>query len=301
MTFVRAAFAATMLVGLMTPVALAQDDVPRRIPVGESVPQRIPVQQQAADEVLEDDNPVLVEAMTFAMHDAAFTMYHEIGHMLIGELGLPVLGKEEDAADALATIWLLEFDEGEDSYDALINAADGWYFNAVNSTGSGYEELSYYSDHSLDIQRAYAMVCMMVGKDPDVFGETADIYEIDADQQEACGYTYEQAFVSWMSLLEPYLLEDGYRSDVEVVYEPAGEYADYAEALKEYGIIEYAAETVALSFNLPGPVTFRATQCGEANAFYDPNNSEVIYCYEMAEHMLLLYLYDIIGWGDTAN
>ncbi len=249
----------------------------------------------------QSENEILGEAMAFAMHDAAFTMYHEIGHLLVGELGLPVLGKEEDAVDALATIWLLEFDEGEDSYDALVSAADGWYFNAVNSTGNGVEELSYYSDHSLDIQRAYAMVCMMVGKDPEAFEETADIYEIDADQQEACGYTYEQTFTAWMTLLEPYFTEDDEVSEVEVIYDDAGDYAEYAEALKTYGIMEYAAETVAMSFALPEPVTFRATQCGEANAYYDPSTSEVIYCYEMAEQMFYMYLYDIVGWGDTAN
>ncbi len=247
------------------------------------------------------EDEILGEAMTFAMHDAAFTLYHEIGHMLVGELGLPVLGKEEDAVDALATIWLLEFDEGEDSYDALVSAADGWYFNAVGSTGSGVDEFSYYSDHSLDIQRAYAMVCMMVGKDPEAFGETADIYEIDTDQQDACGYTYEQAFTSWMSLLDPYLIEDDTVSDIEVIYDDAGDYEDFAEALKTYGIMEYAAETLAASFALPGPVTFRATQCGEPNAFYSPSDSEVIYCYELAERMFYMYLYDIVGWGDTAN
>ncbi len=273
MIFRNVALAATMLMGLYAPAVLAQDD----------------------------ENAVLADAMAFAMHDASFTMYHEIGHMLVGELGLPVLGKEEDAVDALATIWLLEFDEAEDSYDALIDAADGWYFNAVNSTGSGVEEFSYYSDHSLDIQRAYAMVCMMVGKDPDAFGETADVYEMDSDQQEACGYTYQQAFVSWMSLLEPYMLEEGYRSEVEVIYEDAGDYEDFAAALKDYGILDYAADTVAQSFNLPGPVTFRATQCGEPNAYYSPSESEVIYCYELAEQMFYLYLYDIVGWGDTAN
>lgn len=252
---------------------------------------------QAQDE----DNQVLADAMAFALHDAAFTMYHEIGHLLVGELGLPVLGKEEDAVDALATIWLLEFDESDDSYDALIDAADGWYFNAVNSTGSGVDDFSYYDEHSLDIQRAYAMVCMMVGKDPEVFGETADIYELDPDQQEACGYTYEQAFTSWMTLLDPHLTEDDSVASIEVVYDEAGDYEDYARALKDYRIMEYAAETVAASFLLPGPVTFRATQCGEPNAFYDPSASEVIYCYEMAEHMFYMYLYDIVGWGDTAN
>ena len=79
------------------------------------------------------DDPILGEAMTFALHDAAFTMYHEIGHLLVGELGLPVLGKEEDAVDAWATIWLLEFDESADSYDALIkDCCPGAYKLACN-------------------------------------------------------------------------------------------------------------------------------------------------------------------------
>jgi hypothetical protein len=34
-------------------------------------------------------------------------LHHEIGHLLINELDLPVLGWEEDAADSLATLMLL--------------------------------------------------------------------------------------------------------------------------------------------------------------------------------------------------
>ena len=257
---------------------------------------------QAAPQAEEQPLPMLEEAMTFALHDAAFTIYHEVGHLLVGELGLPVLGKEEDAVDAWATIWMLEFDEADDSYSALVNAADGWYFNAVKSTGSGLADLSYSSDHSLDIQRAYAMVCFMVGKDPDVFGETADVYEISEERQEDCALTYEQAMVSWMSLLEPHLLEDGARpSKVKVIYEDAGEYQNVADALKDYAILDYAAEVVSQSFRLPRGVTFRATQCGEPNAFYSPSEGEVIYCYELAEYMYNMYIYDIAGWGDTAN
>ena len=244
---------------------------------------------------------VMADAMTFALHDAAFTMYHEVGHLLVGELGLPVLGKEEDAVDAWATIWLLEFDEAEDSDDALINAASGWYHNALTSTGSGVEDLSYYSDHSLDIQRAYAMVCLMVGKDSKAFGATAGAYKMDAEQQEKCGYIYERTFDSWMTILDPHFSEDDEGAGVEVIYEDAGEYEEYAQALKDYNLLEYVAQTIDISFDLPRPVTIRATQCGEANAFYDPSEGEVTYCYEMAEHMFYLYLYDIVRWGDTAN
>jgi hypothetical protein len=46
---------------------------------------------------------------------------------------------------------------------------------------------------------------------------------------------------------------------------------------------------------LPGPVVFRAMQCGEANAYYYPAASEVVYCYELADHMFALYLTDILS------
>jgi hypothetical protein len=257
----------------------------------------------AASPVLgeDDEDKVLADAMEFAMHDATFTLYHEIGHMLVGELGIPVLGKEEDAADALATIWLLTDETDDDSYNALIDASDGWYFNAVKSTGSGLEDLSYYDDHSLDIQRAYAMVCMMVGADPEAFKETADGYEMSEDTQEGCALTYEQAVTSWDKLLEPHLVDDEEGAPIEIIYDDPGEYEVFADELKERGILEHAAELVTSWYVLPEKVTIRATQCGEPNAYYYPGAREINYCYELAEHMFYLYLYDIAGWGDTAE
>ena len=249
----------------------------------------------------DDENQILDDAMAFAMHDAAFTIYHEVGHMLVGELGLPVLGKEEDAVDTLATIWLLNDEDQDYAFNALIDASDGWYFNAVNSTGSGVDEFSYYDEHSLDIQRAYAMVCLMVGADPDNFGETADIYELPPEQQENCAYTYEQAAVSWGTLLSSFELNGNESAPIEVIYDDAGEFEEFAQALKQDELLERAAAEIMSTYALPNPVTFRATQCGEANAFYDPSASEVTYCYELAAEMFNLYVYDIAGWGDTAN
>lgn len=105
-----------------------------------------------------------------------------------------------------------------------------------------------------------------------------------------------------MSLLEPHLLEDGASpSKIKVVYEDAGDYEKVADALREYGIVDYAAAVVSESFDLPRPVTFRVSQCGDPNAFYSPSDGEVIYCYELADYMYTMYIYDIMGWGDTAN
>lgn len=235
-------------------------------------------------------------AIEFAMHDATFTLYHEIGHLLVGELGIPVLGKEEDAADALATILLLTDDADEDSYNALIDAADGWYFNAVKSTGSGVDDFSYYSDHSLDIQRAYAMVCLMVGKDPEAFAQTAEAYEIGADRVESCAYTYEQAYSSWTYLLAPHEVTKKPGAKITVVYEDGADFQDFADILQEREVLERAAALVTSRYVLPRPVVFRGTLCGEANAYYSPSDSEITYCYELAADMFELYLFDILGY-----
>lgn len=237
-------------------------------------------------------------AIAFAMHDASFTMYHEIGHLLVGELGLPVLGKEEDAADALAVIMLLNDDSDDDSYNALVDSADGWYFNAVKSTGSGVEDFSYYDEHSLDIQRAYAMVCMMVGKDPEAFSDTADAYELDQDQRDECAFTYEQANASWTTLLEPHAVSDAEGAAIAIHYDEAGDYTEFANALESWQVLERAAALVSSRYVLPGPVTFRATLCGEANAYYSPSDSEITYCYELAADMFAMYVNDILGVGE---
>src|SRR5690242_8585230 len=75
------------------------------------------------------------EAMDVAMHDAVFTLYHEAGHLLIDELKLPVLGKEEDAADALAVIQILQNTSDQVEVARTLNdVADDWYYSSLRAT-----------------------------------------------------------------------------------------------------------------------------------------------------------------------
>lgn len=58
------------------------------------------------------------------LYTMVFFFFHELGHALITELELPVVGPEEDVADELAIFTLI--DAGDKGYDALFSAAQAF-------------------------------------------------------------------------------------------------------------------------------------------------------------------------------
>src|ERR1700710_1830126 len=91
------------------------------------------------------------QAMDFTMHDMTFTLFHESGHLLIHELDLPVLGKEEDAADAAGIIEMFKTTADKDeAFNALNDVADYWTYssNAMPDEDFNYD-VNTYDPHSL--------------------------------------------------------------------------------------------------------------------------------------------------------
>ena len=241
------------------------------------------------------------EALAYAWSNAMYTMYHEIGHMFVDQFAIPVLSKEEDAADNLATLMLLE-DFAESEYRILEDAAYGWSL----SSAWGEDEITdewFYDEHSLDQQRAFAMVCLLVGSDKATFGQVADDWGMDEDRQDACQADYEQAAMGWGEVLDPFRHEEQLEeSMIAVIYDPADPgYEEVAEYLQRWELLETAAARVESQFGLPAPVTFRATNCGEDNAYYDASVPEVTLCYEHAAGHFDSYLADLLGDDEAAE
>lgn len=217
------------------------------------------------------------QKVLFFAGNIAWLVYHEFGHAMVSEFAIPVLGKEEDAVDSFATINMIT-DESDPALETMIvDVIDAW-FNA-----GLYANLNY-GEHSIDEQRGYAVVCLLVGDDPEGYKEVADDAEMPAERQAACKWEYEKAKNNWDTVLGDNMLQEGEAptGSVNVEYGDPGEFATAGALLQASGLLETIAHQMEETFRLTGPITVSVEQCGQANAFYVPNERKVKVCYELA-------------------
>ena len=69
-------------------------------------------------------------------------------------------------------------------------------------------------------------------------------------------------------------------------------YLDFDRKIKEKKELEKAADRLNQALILPNDITLRTKDCGEANAFYDPNDQSVTVCYELMEHFYKVFKSD---------
>lgn len=129
-----------------------------------------------------------------------FVLYHELGHALIDILNLPATGKEEDAADQLATLVLIA--SGDEGEDAALKAASWFLVQGLQKTD--IEELPFWDEHSLDLQRFYNIVCWIYGRNPDRHEDLVKEGYLPEERAERCEGDYQKVAASWSSLLSPH-------------------------------------------------------------------------------------------------
>ncbi|WP_428687560.1 DUF4344 domain-containing metallopeptidase [Roseibium sp.] len=229
----------------------------------------------------------LNELFVFVAGNTLFTLYHESGHMLVSELGLPVLAQEEDAVDNLATVSMLA--AGSEDMDLfLTNAMVGWFLIADEN----YDNLVFYDEHDLDQQRGYRMLCLMVGSDEEAFIDLALELGLPEERIETCSIDYEQVSASWEVTTDPFVRDsETPAGKIKIVYDPAqADLEPLALFLKESTLMELVAREIDTFYQLPEMITFRAKTCGMENAFWDPDTREVILCHELLAGFAELYL-----------
>jgi hypothetical protein len=133
----------------------------------------------------------------------SFILEHEFGHALIDIYDLPVLGKEEDAADDLATLLLLRAEGGG---EFVFDAAQFW---AALSNRQADPAITDYADvHSLDLQRSYAMLCLLAGSSKQNFQQVAQLQLVPESRLPSCPAEYKDKAKAYDQVLDEHIEGD---------------------------------------------------------------------------------------------
>ncbi len=214
----------------------------------------------------------------FITSNVIATFYHELGHAMIHVLELPVLGREEDAADALSAYLTHQIWDEEAATAIIADSANAYLMYNAEAEAGDYET-PFWDEHSLDLQRYYNLICLFYGADPGNRDFIITDFELPEDRAERCPDEFAQTDAAWGGMLEGAAYQQGMAGLVM-----QGDTSDPIAAV--------LAEEVAdlnKSYSLPTEVTVAVADCGEANAFFNPADQSITICTEYAADLQRLY------------
>ncbi|WP_244153938.1 DUF4344 domain-containing metallopeptidase [Pseudomonas guineae] len=228
------------------------------------------------------------DEVRFVTANAEFTLMHEMGHLLISELKLPVLGREEDAADQLGFMGLFLLHERQSDanfYAKLLDVADYWRLEWQRQTPDA-PEIHVWDSHALDAQRFFNLACLAYGSDPKNLEWIIQMTGLPDERAFYCPEEYQQVeyAVNWIRqhFTRKRNQPEGHRLRVE--YQPPPHHLEGAtellEKVRASGELEAIAERTSSTFALPRDLKLIVTSCGEADAWYNRNSGELTLCYE---------------------
>lgn len=134
------------------------------------------------------------------------TLYHELAHAAIDLGGLPITGKEEDAADQLVVYLFLAPDANGNVEPGAERAVRDYarMFEHYAEAEGDLEEADLADKHTVDQARMYNMLCWMYGSDPEKFGRLVTDGELPESRASGCGAEYELLARSWSELFAPF-------------------------------------------------------------------------------------------------
>ena len=224
-------------------------------------------------------------------------LFHEFAHAMIGELGLPATGPEEDTADEFSALLMGELASVAD-HPVLVDVATYssflWFHLALAKERAGQSH-PWRDEHAPDIRRFRHSFCMLFGSNPALYSGLADRHGFDQRFKARCLDEYAKRSKAWESIVEPSARNlgadfpglhpaDAPGGRINVVFRPtSNRYMQMVELPLEEMLVALVGE---LSRYLVWPrdllVEFR--DCGTVSAHYDPGLGAITMCYEMIEY-----------------
>jgi Putative metallopeptidase len=234
------------------------------------------------------------EIAEFMAGNTLFVLLHELAHTAASQMQIPALDRKEDAVDSFAVTQLIKLSSGFPDR-VLEESAKGWFLSNQRGQENG-DPVQYYDEHGIDQERAYQIVCKMVGTGEDRYRRLAAATKLPKERQESCAGDFGAASNTWDMALKPHLRSpDQPKTKIDVVYGGAtGKLEAAAQALRAMRLLETVAERMADAYAWPAPFAIEMQSCGYANAQWLPKARKLALCYELAADFGDLYR----GYGD---
>jgi hypothetical protein len=131
--------------------------------------------------------------------------FHEFGHVVFYMLKVPVLGREEDAADAFSAYLMLNF--GYDEAKRLI-AGTAYQFRKDLQKPEVILSVKDFSDsHGTPAQRFYNLLCIAFGANSEVFMDIVSKGYLPVERALGCEDEYRHLAHAFRTLIRPHIDE----------------------------------------------------------------------------------------------
>ena len=132
----------------------------------------------------------------------ADVFFHEFGHALIDLYQIPVLGREEFAADTISAMLMLRL--AKDKARRLIMGAAYWYTDDLE-TDVTLKPTELSSVHGTPHQRFFNLLCTAYGANQEMFGDLVEKGYLPEERAEDCKSEFEQAEHAFNLLVRPHM------------------------------------------------------------------------------------------------
>ena len=211
-------------------------------------------------------------SLEFALNVSRHVLLHELGHALIREFDLPVLGNEEDMADTFATVFITQAMR-DDAVAILKDRARSWLYEGAQVEPEDYD---LEGEHELDTRRAFRTICLLYGADPAEFSEVVEWIGLSEDDANDCSDIAPDVIEGWERVLAPHRLAEGELSDNVIVQ--YGE-ASHTAAVRQSALLEEIAD-VMRRYDWPHPVVLHFDSCGREGSSWSRTERKILMCDE---------------------
>jgi len=147
--------------------------------------------------------PAGITPMNAMMGQCFYVFAHEMGHAMFDVLGVPVMGREEDAADNFATYLMLRF--GDEEARALITGAAYSYNKYVQGSQVTVPLAAFSDAHSAPAQRFYNLLCTAYGSDQARYGDFVEKEYLPKSRAGSCMREFNTTAFAFRELISPHV------------------------------------------------------------------------------------------------